>query len=98
MTARCGKTVPHPAHPIWINGGAHPPIQCPGVVDPTEPYSTRTCSEAVIVHKHRVGCQVLTEHTIHLGYYGTTKLTWWGPVGSTKIDPPEVPLEGASPA
>ena len=97
MTASCGKTAPHPAHPIWINGGAHPPIQCPGVPE-DKVHSTRTCPDGVIVHNQRVGCQVLAQHHVHIGFYDTTRLTWWGSVGSTVIEPAEVPLEGTGPA
>lgn len=95
MIAKCGKTVPHPKHPVWINGGAHPPIECPGIPDPEDVRSSRTCKEAVWVWSTNVGCQVVEPgHRVHLGYYGKIRIEWTGPVGQTQITPPEIARTG----
>ncbi len=47
------------------------------------------CREAVWIKSSLLKCEARAEHEIHFAQFGPHIVRWWGPIGATKIDPPQ---------
>lgn len=47
------------------------------------------CLEAIWIRSSNLQCEAKGDHEIHFCQVGKHIVRWWGPIGATKIDPPQ---------